>query len=70
LKENPTLRLGGSLLGMSGLASIFGFIGLIFGNRYLSSGTVLGGILFLLSLILFTYFYLFIKKTAKDVSGN
>lgn len=70
LKENPTLRLGGTLLGMSGLASIVGFAGLLYGNRHLIDGTVWGGILFLLSLILFTYFYLYAKKTATNVSGN
>jgi hypothetical protein len=70
LNEKPTLRLAGSLLGMSGLASIIGFAGIIFKNRFLIDGTVVGGILFLLSLFMFSYFYLCPKTSAKDVSWN
>jgi hypothetical protein len=70
LRENPTLRLAGSLLGMSGLASIIGFIGLLSGSNHLTGGTAWGGILFLLSLILFSYFYVFNKNSAEDAIGN
>jgi hypothetical protein len=50
LKANPTLRFGGILLGLSGLASIAGFIGIVAQISWLSQGSLVGGVLFLLAL--------------------
>jgi hypothetical protein len=51
LKSTGVLRLGGFFLALSGLASIMGFIGIIAQIAWLSKGSLLGGILFLLALV-------------------
>ena len=47
----PVLRLGGILLSLSGLASLVGFIGIVAQNEWISNGSLIGGILFLLALV-------------------
>ncbi len=51
LKSVPALRLGGILLGISGIASIAGFIGIAAQSAWLSQGSFIGGVLFLLALV-------------------
>lgn len=51
LKSVPALRLGGILLGISGIASIAGFIGIAAQSVWLSQGSFIGGVLFLLALV-------------------
>lgn len=50
LKSAPVLRLGGILLALNGLACIAGFIGIATQSAWLSQGSLIGGILFLLAL--------------------
>ena len=51
-------RLGGTLLALNGAACIIGFAGIIMHNRVLSSGSIVGGVLFLLALIPLTLQFL------------
>jgi hypothetical protein len=51
INARPALRLGGFLLGLSGLASILGLIGIVLKNVSLGTGSVVGGGVFLLALI-------------------
>lgn len=50
LKAGPLLHIGAILLGLSGLASIAGFIGIVTQLSWLSQGSLIGGVLFLLAL--------------------
>lgn len=51
LKSTPALGLGGAFLLLSGLASIAGFIGVAMQSAWLSQGSAVGGVLFLLALV-------------------
>lgn len=51
LKSTPALRLAGVLLALNGLACIGGFIGVAAQSAWLSQGSLIGGILFLLALV-------------------
>jgi len=51
LKSASVLRTGGILLALSGLACIAGFIGIAVQSTWLSQGSLIGGILFLLALV-------------------
>jgi hypothetical protein len=51
LKSTPVLRLGGVLLALNGFACIAGFIGIAAQNAWLSQGSIIGGVLFLLALV-------------------
>lgn len=50
LKSAPALRVGGALLVLNGLACIAGFIGIAAQSTWLSQGSLVGGVLFLLAL--------------------
>jgi hypothetical protein len=47
----PRRRLGGLLLGLSGLSSLVGFSGVVLRSSALGLGTLVGGVLFLLALV-------------------
>jgi hypothetical protein len=51
LKSAHALRLGGFLLGLSGIASIAGIIGIAAQSTWLGQGSMIGGVLFLLALV-------------------
>lgn len=51
LKPASVLRLGGVLLVLNGLACVAGFIGIVAQSAWLSRGSLIGGILFLLALV-------------------
>ena len=51
-KSATVLRLGGVLLALSGIAGIAGFIGIAVQSSWLSQGSLMGGVLFLLALVL------------------
>jgi hypothetical protein len=55
---NRSLRISGWLLLLNGIACILGIFGTSIGNSYLSTGTVLGGAIFWLSLFPMTYAFL------------
>jgi hypothetical protein len=54
-KRTGGLRWGGVLLALNGIACILGLIGYLTGNHLLSQGILMGGVLFLLALILISW---------------
>ncbi|MFC1532761.1 DUF4386 family protein [Thermodesulfobacteriota bacterium] len=58
VKSDPALRLGGILLGISGIASIAGFIGIAVQRTWLGQGSTIGGVLFLLALVPISWAFL------------
>ena len=68
LKSVPALRLGGVLLALNGLACIAGFIGIVAQIKWLSQGSLIGGVLFLLALVPMSIVFLQqSKKQTTDV---
>jgi hypothetical protein len=57
---------GGSLLALSGLASILGMVGSLAGNALLRSGVVLGGVLFILVLIPLSWSFLRMEQARPE----
>ncbi len=58
LKSGPALRVGGTLLALSGLASIVGIIGIAAQSPGLGQGSLIGGVLFLLALVPMSWVFL------------
>lgn len=58
LKSAPALRLGGILLGISGIASVAGVIGIAAQSTWLGQGSMIGGVLFLLALVPMSWAFL------------
>jgi hypothetical protein len=50
LRSSPSVRFGAILLGLSGVASMAGFIGIVAQNPSIANGSLIGGILFLVAL--------------------
>ncbi len=63
LKSVSALRLGGVLLTLNGLACIAGFIGIAAQITWLSQGSLIGGVLFLLALVPMSFVFLQQSKT-------
>lgn len=57
-KTVSALRLGGVLLTLNGLACIIGFIGIAAQTTWLSQGSLIGGVLFLLALVPMSFVFL------------
>jgi hypothetical protein len=55
LKSHRPARLGGILLGLSGVACIAGFVGIVAEASWLAKGFLVGGILFLFTLAQFSW---------------
>jgi len=55
MKSHRLVRPGGVLLGLSGVASIAGFVGIVAQTPWLAKGSLVGGILFLLALVQFSW---------------
>ena len=68
LKSVPALRLGGVLLALNGLACIAGFIGVAAQNAWLSQGSIIGGVLFLLALVPMSW--VFVQGKAQVVGAG
>lgn len=68
-KSAPALRLGGIFLALSGLASIAGFIGIAAQNAWLSQGSLIGGVLFMLALVQMSLVFLQRSKTPREKAG-
>ena len=62
-KQNASLQIGGWVLAASGIASIVGFGGIIVDYEPLTVGSVVGGALFLLGLLLLIRPLLFSERT-------
>jgi hypothetical protein len=58
LKSDSALRTGGALLALNGIACIAGFIGIAARITWLARGSVVGGVLFLLSLVFLSWSFL------------
>jgi hypothetical protein len=58
MKKEAALRIGGVLLAVNGVACIAGFIGIVAQIPWLSQGSLLGGVLFLLALIPLSWAFL------------
>lgn len=58
-RQTPSLRIAGWFLAASGVASILGMAGIIIGHDLLSTGSVAGGALFLVGLVLLARTLLF-----------
>jgi len=58
LKSVPALRLGGVLLTLNGITCIVGFIGIAAQSAWLSQGSLVGGVLFLLALVPMSFVFL------------
>jgi hypothetical protein len=56
--QHRALRISGWLLILNGIVCILGFIGILFKAEYLSIGTILGGVIFWISLFPMTYVFL------------
>ena len=69
LKSAPDLRLGGILLALNGIACIAGFIGIAAQSAWLSQGSFVGGVLFLLALAPMSWVFLQ-RKTQVGVRAN
>lgn len=54
----PTLRAGGVLLALNGVACIVGVVGIVLDSSLLALGSMVGAMLFLLALILFSWVFL------------
>jgi hypothetical protein len=63
LRSNPVVRFGGILLGLSGVASMAGFIGIVAQDPLVGKGSLIGGILFLLALVQFSGGFLWTRHT-------
>jgi len=50
----PRLKWAGLLLALNGAACLLGVVGILAGNALLANGSLVGGVFFLLSLILFS----------------
>ena len=61
-KARPSLRVGGVLLALNGVACIVGVIGYVLRNRLLSWGSMIGAVLFLLAL--FPLCWVFLRQPA------
>lgn len=57
-QKQPALRVGSVLLALNGVACIVGIAGIVLGSSLLSWGSIVGAILFLLALIVFSWVYL------------
>jgi hypothetical protein len=53
--RSSSVQAGAVLLGLSGVASIIGFMGIVARHGWLSQGSLVGGVLFLLALVQFTW---------------
>ncbi len=49
-RSSRTLRWGGLLLVLNGIACIVGVVGMLAGSRFLAGGSVVGGVLFIIAL--------------------
>lgn len=67
-KSTPALRLGGALLVLNGIASIAGFIGIVAQSTWLSQGSLVGGVLFLLALVPMSLVFLR-RRTPGSITG-
>ncbi|PKO12749.1 MAG: hypothetical protein CVU39_22545 [Chloroflexi bacterium HGW-Chloroflexi-10] len=68
-KSARALRPGGVLLALNGLACIAGFIGIAAQNAWLSQGSLMGGVLFLLALAPMSLIFLQQSKTPGEETG-
>ena len=68
-KSAPGLRVSGSMLALSGLASIAGFIGITIQTPWLSQGSLIGGVLFLLALVPMSWAFLRQSKLSEEKGG-
>jgi hypothetical protein len=62
LRTSFLLRTGAIPLGLSGVASILGFLGIVARNAWLAHGSLVGGVLFLLALIHFSWSLIWRKE--------
>jgi hypothetical protein len=69
LNSAPALRLSGVLLVLNGLACIAGFIGIAAQNTWLSQGSLIGGVLFLLALVPMSLVFLQQSKIPTEKAG-
>jgi hypothetical protein len=61
LRSSPVVRFGGILLGLSGVASMAGFIGIVAQDPLVAKGSLVGGTLFLLALVQLSWGFLWTK---------
>jgi len=61
LRSNPVVRFSGILLGLSGVASIAGFIGIVAQDSLVTKGSLIGGILFLFALVQLSWGFLWAR---------
>lgn len=57
-QNQPALRAGGVLLALNGVTCMVGIVGIVLGSRLLSWGSMVGAVLFLLALIVFSWVFL------------
>lgn len=57
-KQDSWKRLAGFLMALNGVACIVGIVGIALGNSLLSTGSLVGGILFLFALIALSWTFL------------
>jgi hypothetical protein len=62
LKSHRLVRFGGILLGLSGVACIAGLLGIVAETSWLTKGSLVGGIFFLLALVQFSWALLWNRR--------